>query len=145
MSQGTNTNDKMTDANGSYSISGLSQGANLAIDVGAAGYENYTDNFLPLRVGTLQLNFTLLPTSHTYSGIAIGGIVRATPYNQTVDSATVHIGNITAPGGNYTVTTNGAGYYIQNYLPNNYWWEIWGSKPPGFSNSTIYKLLAVGI
>ena len=145
ISQGVDTNDVITSASGNYSISGLAQGANLAIDVGAAGYENYTDNFLPLRVGTLQLNFTLLPTSHTYSGIAIGGIVRTTPYNQTVDSATVHIGNTTAPGGNYTVTTNGAGYYIQNYLPNNYWWEIWGSKPPGFSNSTIYKLLAVGI
>jgi hypothetical protein len=92
----------------------------------------------------MQINITLMPTVPTHSGIALVGIARSPPYGRTINSATVDIQNTTAPYGSYSVTTNSVGYYIKNSMPNNYLWDIWGSKT-GFSNSSIYQKLVTGI
>ena len=132
-----------TPASGYYSASNMSEGASISIVVNATGYETYNTMFTPLRVGSIQLNFTLMPSSPTYTGVALGGIARTPPYNQTINSATIYIQNATA-GGNFTAVTNSVGFYIQNNMPNNYWWSIWGSKIPGFQNSTVYTDLVTG-
>jgi hypothetical protein len=82
-----------------------------------------------------------MPTSLTFSGVALGGIARTPPYNRTIDSATITITNANAT---YTVTTNSAGYYIKNYMRANEVWNIWGAKT-GFGNSSTYSKLVVGI
>jgi hypothetical protein len=107
-----------------------------------SGYETYQTVFTPLYAGTIQVNLTLMPTSPTYTGIALGGIARTPPYNRTINSATITINK--AGIGNYLATTNSVGYYIQNSMPNGTIWDIWGSKT-GFSNSSIYQKLVVGI
>ena len=140
--QGTTWANTTTPASGYYSAGNMSEGASITAIVNATGYETYQTMFTPLRVGSIQLNFTLMSLSPTYTGIALGGIARTPPYNQTIDSATISIQNATA-GGNFTATTNSVGFYIQNNMPNNYWWSILGSKT-GFLNSTIYQKLVIG-
>jgi len=144
ITQGISVNNVVVPADGNYSISGLAQGSTISINVSATGYETYLHQFTPLRVGALELNFTLMPLNPTYYGIALGGIAREPPYNRTIGNAYIDIQNASAPYGNYTVQTNAVGYYIKDYMPNNYWWNIWGSKT-GFLNSTIYQKLVVGI
>jgi len=141
--QGVTAVNSITPADGNYTASGLSQGATISINVSATGYETYLHQFTPLRVGSLMLNFTLLPTSHTYTGIALGGVAREIPYNRTINNARVDIVNA-SDGHTYTATTNSVGYYIQNGMAGtSHWFDVWGSKT-GFLNSTVYQKLVVG-
>jgi hypothetical protein len=143
ITQGVTTDNVSSYTDGNYtSTSAFIANQPTTIVASKTGYETYTHTFTPLYAGAIQINLTLMPTNPTYTGIALGGIVRTPPYNRTVDSATVTI-NKTGIG-HYTVTTNSVGYYIQNSMPNGTIWDIWGSKT-GFSNSTIYQKLVVGI
>jgi len=142
VTQGSTTDYLTSAADGNYStVSVFSASAPTTIVASKTGYETYSTTFTPLIAGEIQINLTLMPTSPTFTGIAVGGIARTPPYNRTIDSATVTIQNSTTT---YTVTTNSAGYYIKNSMLNNILWDIWGSKS-GFANSTIYKKLVVGI
>jgi len=143
VTQGLDSYLTTTVADGNYTATGLSSGATVTINAGKSGYETYLHQFTPLRAGNLEINITLMPTNPAHSGIALGGIARSPPYNRTINNALVTIQNASAPYGNYTVLTNSVGYYIKDYMPNNYWWNIWGSKT-GFSNSSIYQKLVVG-
>jgi hypothetical protein len=143
VTQGSTTDSLTTAADGNYSsVSAFTANAPTTIVASMTGYETYQHVFTPLYAGSIQINLTLMPTSPTYTGIALGGIARTPPYNRTINSATVTI-NKTGIG-NYITTTNSVGYYIQNSMPNGTIWDIWGSKT-GFSNSSIYQKLVVGI
>lgn len=117
--------------------------APTTLNATCSGYENYSTTFTPLAGGALQLNVSMMPLNPPHDEIAVGGLVMKPPYNQTIDNARVDIYNATL-GTTYTVTTNGAGYYIQDYMPNAMWWNIWGSKS-GFANSTIYLKYVFGV
>jgi len=141
ITQGIDTDSITSGVDGNYtSLADFSASSYTTLTAGATGYENYSTSFLPVGIGAIHLNLSLMPISPTYTGIALGGLVRTPPYNQTVDSATVLVANGSY---SYTVTTNSAGFYIINDLPNNLVFDIWSHKT-GFSNSTIYKLLVVG-
>ena len=143
VTQGSTTDSLTTAADGNYSsTSAFTANAPTTIVASKTGYETYQHVFTPLYAGSIQINLTLMPTSPTFSGIALGGIARTPPYNRTINSATVTI-NKTGIG-NYIATTNSVGYYIQNGMPNGTIRDIWGSKT-GFSNSSIYQKLVVGI
>jgi hypothetical protein len=143
ITQGVTTDSVASGADGNYtSISNFVANAPTTIVASMTGYETYQHVFTPLYAGVIQINLTLMPTSPTYTGIALGGIARTPPYNRTIDSATITINK--AGIGNYLATTNSAGYYIQNNMPNGTVWDIWGAKS-GFSNSTTYQKLVVGI
>jgi hypothetical protein len=141
VTQGITTDSSTTGVSGNYTTtSQFTANAPTTIFANMSGYENYTTTFTPLLAGSLEINLTLMPLSPTYSGIALGGIARTPPYNRTIESATITIQN----GSNtYTVTTNAAGYYINNEMSNGSVWDIWGAKS-GFSNSSIYQKLVVG-
>ena len=145
VTQGTTTDSLTSAADGNYSsTSAFSANQPTTIVASKTGYETYQHVFTPLYAGTIQINLTLMPTNPTYTGIALGGIARQPPYNRTINSATVYILNST-DGHSYTATTNAAGYYIQNDMAGaSHWFDIWGSKT-GFSNSSIYQKLVVGI
>jgi len=145
VTQGSTTDSLTSAADGNYSsTSAFSANQPTTIVASKTGYETYQHVFTPLYAGTIQINLTLMPTNPTYTGIALGGIARQPPYNRTINSATVYILNST-DGHSYTATTNAAGYYIQNDMAGaSHWFDIWGSKT-GFSNSSIYQKLVVGI
>jgi len=145
VTQGTTTDSLTSAADGNYSsTSAFSANQPTTIVASKTGYETYQHVFTPLYAGSIQINLTLMPTSPTYTGIALGGIARTPPYNRTINSATVYILN-TTDGHSYTATTNAAGYYIQNNMAGaSHWFDVWGTKT-GFSNSSIYQKLVVGI
>ena len=144
ITQGVTTNGVVSGFDGNYTSTSNAFVANSPTTLVAnkTGYETYQHVFTPLYAGSIQINLTLMPTNPTHTGIALGGIARSPPYNRTINSATVTI-NKTGIG-NYIATTNSVGYYIQNGMPNGTIWDIWGSKT-GFSNSSIYQKLVVGI
>jgi hypothetical protein len=143
ITQGGIVSTPITSADGNYTVGDLIQGSEISINVNATGYENYSHAFTPLRVGLLELNFTLVPSTPTYTGVALAGIAFEPPYNRTINSATIHIVN-TSGGYSYTATTNSVGYYIQNGMVGpSHWFDVWGSKA-GFLNSTVYQKLVVG-
>jgi hypothetical protein len=76
----------------------------------------------------------------------LGGIVRLPPFNQTVDNAIVEIQNVTY-GEYYTVTTNSAGYYVQQPIYTRSGagvrYQVWGSKS-GLVNSSVYNVTVYG-
>jgi hypothetical protein len=143
ITQGITVNTVTSGVDGNYTSTATSFIANTPTTLAAAmtGYDSYTTTFTPLYGGAISINITLMPTTPTFSGVALGGIARTPPYNRTIDSATITITNANAT---YTVTTNSAGYYIKNNMRANEWWNIWGSKT-GFGNSTTYNKLVVGI
>ena len=142
ITQGITTDSVSSGVDGNYtSSSTFSANIPTTIVAGKSGYESYSHTFTPLMAGSISINLTLMPTTPTFSGVALGGIARTPPYNRTIDSATITITNANAT---YTATTNSAGYYIKNYMRPNEWWNIWGSKT-GFGNSSIYNKLVVGI
>jgi hypothetical protein len=142
VTQASTTDHLTSGVDGNYTTtSDFTANAPTTIVVSKSGYETYQHVFTPLYAGTIQINLTLMPTSPTYTGIALGGIVRTPPYNRTIDSALVTIRNGTTT---YTATTNSAGYYIKDSMFNGSVWDIWGNKI-GYSNSTIYQKLVVGI
>ena len=142
ITQGITTDSVSSGVDGNYtSSSTFSANIPTTIVAGKSGYESYSHTFTPLMAGSISINLTLMPTTPTFSGVALGGIARTPPYNRTIDSATITITNANAT---YTATTNSAGYYIKNYMLPNQWWNIVGAKT-GFANSSTYSKLVVGI
>jgi len=143
VTQGSTVDINMTDVTGYYStISTLYSNATTTIYASSTGYDSYSHTFSPPDgITDIPLNITLLSSTPTYTGLALGGIVRKPPFNITVDDASVVIQN--GSYGSYSVTTNSAGYYIKNTLPNNYLWDVWGNKS-GYYNSSVYQILVVG-
>ena len=143
ITQGVTTNGVVSGFDGNYTSTSNAFVANSPTTLVAnkTGYETYQHVFTPLMAGSISINLTLMPTTPTFSGVALGGIARTPPYNRTIDSATITITNANAT---YTATTNSAGYYIKNYMRPNEWWNVIGSKT-GFGNSSTYNKLVVGI
>lgn len=144
VSQGVTSDPVLSGVDGNYTstLSTFSANALTTLAADMTGYDSYTTTFTPLSAGSIQINISLMPTTPTHTGIALGGLVVSPPYNRTVDSATVVISN--SGVGSYTVTTNSAGFYIQDLMPNGTIWDIMSYKT-GYSNSSIYQKLVVGI
>ena len=102
------------------------------------GYNNDTRTFTPLSAGPLTINITLWSTNPSYSGAAIGGVIRDNQYGNPVAGATYH----TLNGTDTTCTTNIAGVCINNNLVANTLYNVSGSKT-GYGNSTYYNVVAV--
>jgi hypothetical protein len=144
ITQGASTDTNLSSLAGFYSSSsGFTANAPTTINASKVGYESYQTMFTPQYGGELMINITLMPSNPAYSGVALGGIARYLPYNRTIDGATITVNN--TPAGNFIVTTNSVGYYVINDMPANYVWNVWGSKSPGFKNSTVYQKLVAGI
>jgi hypothetical protein len=133
-----------SDVNGSYSNNNnWLSGSEINITTNLTGYTTDVNVFTPLTADAITLNISLIPSPPTYSGIAIGGIVRDNQYHNVIPSATVYkITNVSRTGSG-SATTNIAGYYRFDSLVNGTVYDIWSSKT-GFANSTVEQKLAVG-
>jgi hypothetical protein len=142
VTQGSTTASNVSLASGNYSTLTTSffTDAVTTISANKTGYENYTTSFTPLVAGTLDLNITLVPTNPTYSGVALGGVVRTPPYNRTVPGATIIVTNGST---SYTATSNSVGFYTVNNMSGNLWYNIVGTKY-AYTNSSTYQKLVVG-
>jgi len=114
-------------------------GTDISLLTTKSGYSNNTRTFKPLSAGNLPLNISLSPTTHTYTGVAIGGVVADGQYGNPITNATRHVKN----GTEYTCTTNIAGWCVVNNLVNGMVYDVWSSKS-GFNNSIVHKVTAVG-
>jgi hypothetical protein len=142
--------DTIVENNYSYSTVNNSflAGSEIAVNITASGYRQYTYAFTPALAKTVALNFTLVPLSPTYDiGLAIGGVARETTYGRPIPTARVDLTNVTHSEACDT-TTNSVGYYLADYglpcpLTVNRNYQAWGSKT-NYANSTIYNVTAEG-
>ena len=103
----------MTNASGSYNVSGLTAGMQATLTATAAGYENYSMSFLPYYDKSYTVNCYMTPTNVSYNGSAIYGIV--TGEMNALDNATVYV-------------AGGVGYetgYIINETFNSSAYDTW--------------------
>jgi hypothetical protein len=141
VTQGSATETENSNSNGSYTMStGWLTGGALTVFTNKTGYTNDTRSFSPLAAGNILLNITLFSTTPSYSGAAIGGVVRDDQYGNPIVGATYH----TLNGTDTTCTTNIAGVCINNNLMANALYNVSGSKT-GYGNSTYYQVTAVGV
>ena len=115
-------------------------GSVITTTTNKAGYTPDVRSFTPINAGSIALNITLFSTSPSYSGAAIGGVIRDDQYGNPIVGATYH----TLNGTDTTCTTNIAGVCINNNLVANALYNVSGSKT-GYGNSTYYPVVAVGV
>jgi hypothetical protein len=115
-------------------------GSTITTTTNKTGYTPDVRSFTPLAAGNIPLNITLFSTSPSYSGAAIGGVVRDDQYGNPVVGATYH----TLNGTDTICTTNIAGVCINNNLVANALYNVSGSKT-GYGNSSTYQVVAVGV
>jgi hypothetical protein len=141
VSQGTTTVNYFSDVNGTWG--NTSQywltGSAITVLTNLTGYTNDVRSFAPVSAGSIPLNITLFNISPSYSGAAIGGVIRDDQYGNPVVGATYH----TLNGTDTTCTTNIAGVCINNNLVANALYNVSGSKT-GYGNSTVHQVMAVG-
>jgi hypothetical protein len=113
-------------------------GSTVTVSTNKSGYTNDIRSFIPYNAGSIILNLTLFSTTPSYSGVAIGGVVRDDQYGNPVVGATYH----TLLGTDTTCTTNIAGVCINNNLVANALYNVSGSKT-GYGNSSYYEVTAV--
>jgi len=147
MTQDGTACNTLSAADGNYTCSGFSTGAIWYVNATATGFRQYTFNATPLAAKGVALNITLVPSSPTTSGIAIGGVNRDTTYGRPIGGVIDYITNSTYSE-SYNATANSVGYYVLDesdgvYLTNGRLYQIIGAKL-GYSNSTIYSLTVVG-
>ena len=140
VSQGTTTVNYFSNVTGAWG--NTSQywltGSAITVLTNLTGYTNDVRSFAPVSAGSIPLNITLFNISPSYSGAAIGGVIRDDQYGNPVVGATYH----TLNGTDTTCTTNIAGVCINSNLVANRLYNVSGSKP-GYSNSTIAQVVAV--
>jgi hypothetical protein len=127
-------------ATGQFNISGFLTGASLYTTAIKSGYRASSTAFIPSVSKTLHINISMIPTTPTVSGVAIGGIVRDTPLFRPVSGATVEASNATNV---LSGTTNIAGYYLINDVANLTTYTVRSSKT-GFVNSSDYSVAVNG-
>jgi hypothetical protein len=146
ISQGATIVNTTSFTDGNYTAGGFLTGGTVSVNITKSGYRQYTYSFTPLIAHTVSLNFTLVPNTPAYSGLALGGVDRDIVYGRPISGATVAVQNTTT-GEYYTKTTNNVGYYLCDagsacILASPQVYNVWGSKLH-YSNSTIYTPLVV--
>jgi hypothetical protein len=140
VSQGLQYQTVTSDANGSWnSNNGWISGSTITINSTASGYKQNIHSFLPLGASTVFLNISMSPTTSTYSGISIGGVVSDSQFGNPIVGATYHVMNVTES----TSTTNIAGFARVDGLVNGNLYSVWSSKI-GYGNSTVHQIVTVG-
>jgi hypothetical protein len=155
ISQNTVISDTTTIADGNYTASpGFYSGTSTLINVTKSGYTQYYVSLIPLVAKTVPLNFTLVDSTPTYTGLGIGGVARdgiltgsaiTFGYGRPIPDATVYLVNA-SNGESYTKTTNNAGYYLCDegascFLTTKRPYDVWGEKLR-FDNSPNYTAVA---
>ncbi|MDD5512048.1 MAG: carboxypeptidase-like regulatory domain-containing protein, partial [Dehalococcoidales bacterium] len=144
VTQGTSTLISVSNASGYYSSSNnWLSGSQINMTTNLSGYTNDYAVFSPLAADVISRNITLVNLTPTYSGVAIGGVVKDNQYYSTIPGATVYErvnGSSAAPA---ITTANAAAYYRFDNLVNGTVYDVWSSKA-GYANSTIEQKLAVG-
>jgi hypothetical protein len=144
VSQGSRIYPVTSDSNGFYtSASRWAVGSITNISTSLSGYTSDSISFTPLVAGIVKVNISLMPSTPSFTGVSIGGIVRDSQYSNPVPSASVVVRNSTY-GESQTKTTNIAGYYRADNLYSERWYEVWSSKN-GYRNSTVVLKQAVGV
>lgn len=147
-----------TGVSGGYSNTGFSSGAPIIVNVTKTGYRQYLVTITPHATGTIELNFTLIPESPTYSfGLGLGGVARdgyssdgytiTKGYGRPQAGVTVWVNN-TSTAESYQTTTNSVGYYLCDLgasctFVQNRTYDVVGSKL-GYANSPIYNVTISG-
>ncbi|MDD4484626.1 MAG: carboxypeptidase-like regulatory domain-containing protein [Methanoregula sp.] len=133
------TATNVTIEDGSYAaVTGLYTDNAISVNASATNYTHSNFTFTPLSHGLKTVNLYLVPTTPTFSGTAIGGLVYNTPYRQAVGGATVTIENDTWSATN---TTNSAGYYLFEDLVEDGTYTV-SSTQTGYQPSTEYTATA---
>ena len=144
VSQGNSTYSQFSASTGAWNSSNnWLTGTPITVTTNLSGYANNVRVLTPLAAGEIPFNISMVPTTHTYTGVSIGGIVRDNQYGNPVTSATVNVYN-TSTSESYNNVTNIAGYYIVNNLVGNRLYNVSSTKS-GYSNSTIAQVVAVGV
>jgi hypothetical protein len=145
VTQGTSTLVSTSNASGYYSSSNnWLSGSEINMTTTLSGYTNDYAVFTPLAADVITRNITLVNSTPTYSGVAIGGVVEDDQYYSTIPGAIVYLRVNGTSGTPSTTTGNGAAYYIFNGLVNGTVYDVWSQKT-GFANSTVEQKLAVGV
>jgi hypothetical protein len=142
--------DSTTITDGNYTATGLYSGATTTFNVTKTGYIQYYASLIPLAAKTVPLNFTLVDSTPTYTGLGIGGVARdgiltgsaiTFGYGRPIPDATIYLVNA-SNGESYTKTTNNAGYYLCDegascFLTTKRPYDVWGEKAR-YDNSPNY-------
>jgi hypothetical protein len=130
-----------TATNGTYVLGGFLTGSEIVVNVTKSGYTRYNYSFTPLQAKTIDLDYALVPTTPTYSGVAIGGVARDTTYGRLISNASVYVWNASE---SYVKVANPRGYYIcdngHSCALSYKLYNVQGNKT-GFSASDIYKVV----
>ncbi|MDD3961315.1 MAG: hypothetical protein PHT77_05585 [Bacteroidales bacterium] len=141
MAQLGTDNTYTTAANGTYVIGGFLTGSEIVVNVTKSGYTRYNYSFTPLQAKTIDLDFALVPTTPTFSGVAIGGVARDTTYGGLIPNASVYVWNASE---SYVKVANPRGYYIcdngHSCSLSYKLYNVQGNKT-GYSVSDIYKVV----
>ncbi len=135
-----------TIADGNYTANGFSTGSNLTVSASASSYIPYNYSFIPLAAKGAALNISLVPSTPTFTGLAIGGVDRDTTYGRPIGSATVTVRNTTT-GETYQKTTSMTGWYLCDFgsscsLATKTPYDVWAFKL-GYTNSTTEKAVTL--
>lgn len=142
LTQGSTVVSNTTIGNGYYFSQNWLAGPVINITSSKTGYVTSSIYPIPLETKALHINLSVVPTTVSKSGIAIGGIVREETYFNPVVGAIV-TGYNSSYNTTVNTTTNIAGFYLLDNLLNYVQYDIWGSKV-GFENSSVYLVTAVG-
>ncbi len=136
-------------SDGSYSTAGSNiwvTGSPITIYASKSGYVSYNYTFSPLQARNMSVDISLVPSSPSFTGLAILGVARDKTYGNPVSGASVTISNSTYSDSRI-VTTNSVGYYLCDNskmcgLTASRLYDIIGSKI-GYGNSSTYQTLVV--
>lgn len=154
ITQNSIVTNSTTIADGHYAATGFYNGASTLLNITKPGYTQYYASLIPPVAKLIPLNFTLVNSTPTYTGLGIGGVARdgiltgiaiTFGYGRPISGATVHVVN-TTNGEHYTKTTNTAGYYLCDegascYLTTKRPYDVWGEKLR-YNNSQNYTAVA---
>ena len=136
VTQGLVNQAVLTSATGQYNLTqGWSVGAALTMVTNLTGYTNDAETFTPLAAGNINRNISLLSTSPSYSGTAVGGVVTDNQYYNPIPGATIYLANTTSSQ-QFSNSTNNAGYFYLNGLTHSYCYTESGKKA-GYANLTL--------
>lgn len=148
--QGALTNTLVSGYDGNYTTVVGTQflmGSAMMFNVSKPGFTNYNYSYVPITSKHTYINFSLLPNPPTYTGLAVGGIIRDSVYANPVRSMNVTLSNATY-GESYTATSNAAGYYLLDNAHGasftlNRLYSLLGTKQ-GYSN-IVDSVIVTGV
>ena len=127
-------------------------GESIVFNVTKTGYEQYNITLAPQVAKMIDLNFTMVPLSKTYRGLAIGGVARdgintngtiTDGYGRPIKYATIRVKNSTTTE-SYDTLANFVGWYLCDFsagctLVSDRPYDEWGEKV-SYINSPNYTV-----